>query len=211
MLNRRDALKAGGIGAIFGFLFRGRLGALQEDPIEPEQKPSAATITCTPQRAFRPERLMISGTVIGRAMVAVKEWRDCPVCGNEYDEDRDYEHVHCTACDDLGGELVETGEMREEDVRVVPWIIEDILIGGHEQFAQAGEVPGDMFAVGAPDAFVSLDAAQAGTEIRFRVRYTGDKPQGEIFRAALMGRTFDEHGQARMSVLSICSGVEIVG
>jgi hypothetical protein len=146
---------------------------------------------------------VISGTVVGRAMVAVKEWQDCPVCGGNNDDS-------CDACDDMGGRLVETGEMREEDVHMIPWIIEDIAMGDRSQFVEVGEIPGNLFAVGAPDAFVSMESAGANTEIRFRVRYTGDKPEGEIFRAALIGTTIGEGGLSKRSILPICSGVEIV-
>jgi len=210
VLNRREALQAGALGAVFGFLFRGRTGALQEEPIALDQKPAAATITFMPQRAFRPERLVISGIVVGKRMVPVREFVACAACakrGAELGEDDD---TYCDACEDMGGTMVETGEQREEDVRVIPWTIEDISIGGVAQFAPGTEVPGDIFSSDMTDARVQMDTAGPGAEIRFRVRYTGDKPGGERFRAALVGRAVGEDGLPRMAVLPIDSGVEIV-
>jgi hypothetical protein len=205
MLNRREAVKAGALGAIFGFLFRGRGGELEAEPVTPDQKPSAATVTVTPQRAFRPQRLVIAGTVIGHEMVKVKKWEACAFCKDE--DDAEY---GCERCDYNGGRSVETDELERREIRHVPFVIEDITIGNVAQLAAGGVVPGDMFAVGAPDAMVSLDAAGAASEIRFRVRYTGDRPEGEVFTATMIGTSFDEHGRARMSVLPISSGVPIV-
>jgi hypothetical protein len=201
-ITRRDAMKTGALGAVFAFLFRGRSGALQPEPITPNQLPSAATITCTPQGAFRAERLVISGVVVGRHMVAVRDWIECPRC-----EDRGTEH--CEACDDAGGTMIETGEQREENVMHVPWIIENIEIRGRSQFTSDESLPGDLFSAQSLDPAVSFDSAEPGSEIRFRVRYTGDKPGGERFIAALIGTTRDKNGLIGRAVLPIHSSVEI--
>ena len=203
-LSRRDLLKSGVAGVALGLLFRGRSGGLQDTPVLPEQKPSAVTIACQPQRAFRPDRLIISGTVIGREMVPAKVWQPCPHCTD------DEESYGCASCDYEGGRSVETGETREQDVVRIPWVLEDISINNRMQFAPGGEVPGELFSAQAIDSGLLMDTVGPGSEVRFRVRYTGDKPGGERFRAALLGRELGPDGQERRVVMPIDSGVEIV-
>lgn len=88
------------------------------------------------------------------------------------------------------------------------FVIEDIRIGTASQFASAGPIPAELFSPDAHDTLMRLDAAAAGTEIRFRVRYVGDDPRGAHFTAALFGRTVD--GGDRLRVLPIDSGCAIV-
>lgn len=199
-LNRREVLKSGAAGFLLGFLFRRRDGKLSEQPELAEQPPSAMTITTTPQRAFRAERLAIAGTVIGKRMVPEMEWAECAACVGD----------GCVLCDDVGGETVETGRMIEREVRHVPWLIEDLTIGARSQLAPGCPLPGDMFGADAVDQFVSLDDATEGQEIKITVRYTGDKPEGEPFFGALIGMSFDKDGRRTRAVLPISSGCNIV-
>lgn len=209
-LNRRDLFKSGAAGFVLGFLFRGRLGKLVEQPEVAEQLPSAITITTMPQRPFRPERLVIAGTVVGTKLVPETKYVPCAACETRWAERGDDDDTYCELCDDRGGHDVETGAMVERPVTVVPWSIEDISIGDKPQLAKGTTIPGDMFSATAVDGAMLLDAAGEGKEIRIVVRYTGDKPSGEEFRGALIGTMFGEDGRSQRSVLPISSGRMIV-
>jgi hypothetical protein len=207
-LNRRDLLKTGAAGFLLGFLFRGRDGLLQEQPAVVEQPPSAVTIRSRPQYAFRPSRLVIAGTVVGKRLVPETRFVPCSACKDWADQDEEDE-AYCEACDNLGGTRIETGELIETDVTIVPWSIESLRIGSAEQFAQSGPIPGELFSASAVDTFVSLDAASDAQEIEMVVRYTGDKPDGEMFCGALIGTSL-EGGVPKTVILPISSGQKIV-
>lgn len=211
-VNRREVLKSGAAGFLLGFLFRGRNGKLSEEPEIADQPPSAITIRTMPQQAFRPQRLVIAGTVIGKRMVPETKFVTCEACdGHEdYGYEYDYGEPYCEVCNDIGGTMVETGALVERDVTIVPWLIENISIGTRSQLAQAGAIPGDLFRADSVENFMSLDAAGAGQEIEIIVRYTGDKPDGEVFRGALVGTSIGEDGMPRQSILPINSSQKIV-
>jgi hypothetical protein len=212
-LNRREVLKGGAAGFLLGFLFRDRDGKLREQPEIVAQPPSAITIRTVPQQAFRASRLMIAGTVVGKRLVPETRFVPCPACDersdecSDEDEDDDY---YCEACDGRGGTFVETGQMIERDVTIVPWSIESLTIGSRSQFNQDSAIPGDLFSAEAVDSFVSLDTAREGQEIAIVVRYTGDKPGGEVFRGALIGTSIDGDGVPQHAVLPISSAQKIV-
>lgn len=208
-LNRREVLKSGAAGLLLGFLFRGRDGKLSAEPEVADQPPSAVTIRSAPQHAFRPERLVIAGTIVGKRMVSETRFVPCDACDGQRD-DIGYDDAICETCDDTGGSLVETGEMVERDVTVVPWTIESMTIGKKPQFAQGGSIPGDLFSVQAVDSFVRLDAAHGGQEIEIVVRYTGDKADGEWFRGALIGTSIGADGAPSREILPISSSQKIV-
>jgi hypothetical protein len=88
------------------------------------------------------------------------------------------------------------------------FVIEDIWVGNVTQLAVAGSIPAAAFAADALDNYVSMDAAAAGTSIRFRVRYVGKDPKGAVFYGALIGRVVDGGGDRR-HVLPISSGIAI--
>jgi len=94
-------------------------------------------------------------------------------------------------------------------VAIAPlFVIEDIRIGAASQFAcNVGGIPASMFSPNTIDSALQLDAAAAGTEIRFRVRYVGSDSQGARFTAALLGTAVD----GGRCVLPIDSGCAIVG
>lgn len=159
--SRRSFLQ-GAAAASIGFLFSKRLErvlgeleaeALAEAPVVAGQMPSAAVITCMPQMAFRPERLIISGAGSGASA----------------------------------------------------WMIDDVKIGDEAQFVEGG-IPGDFFSATAVDTAVNFSAAIPGCEIQLRVRYVGDKPEGEPFYAAMIGRGLDGQGRACRVALPINSG-----
>jgi hypothetical protein len=200
-----------GLGAVsIGLLFRrqldGVLASLEADAeaeaLAAGQVPAAIEIAVAPQALFRAHRLVVSSVVVGTESVPEREWQPCAGCSGGrttgYGDG-------CDACGYEGGSYVATGRMVNRELRSAPWAIQDITIGGRSQFTQGTEIPGDVFAPDSPDPAVILDAAPAGAEIRFRVRYTGTKPGGEPFVAALLGR--DESG--RMCVLPIRSEVAI--
>ena len=86
------------------------------------------------------------------------------------------------------------------------FVIEDIRINRVSQFVGSAAIPAEIFTPDAVDAIVGLDAAAAGTEMCFRVRYVGKDPRGARFTAALLGITAD--GSRR--ILPIDSHVAIV-
>ena len=65
--------------------------------------------------------------------------------------------------------------------------IVDILIGNRSQFAQPGQIPGDLFASSAIDSFISFETCQTAMDIEIRVRYVGPKSEGETFEAKMVG------------------------
>jgi hypothetical protein len=88
------------------------------------------------------------------------------------------------------------------------FMIEDITIGPEAQFA-GGSIPAEMFAAGVMDGPSVFSAAAPGAEIKFRVRYIGDKPGGERFIASLVGRSARSTGNSR-EVLPISSDCAVV-
>lgn len=67
------------------------------------------------------------------------------------------------------------------------WIINDIQIGNRSQFAQAGDVPGDMFSTNAIDSFVSFETAQTAMDIKLVVTYIGPARTGACFYGSMIG------------------------
>lgn len=108
--------------------------------------------------------------------------------------------------------VVPVAAFRPERLVVPPsiapmFVIEDIRIGGASQFTGGSAIPADAFVPDAVDMAMSLDAAAAGAEIRFRVRYVGSDSCGARFTAAMVGRSVDGTG---MRVLPIDSGSALV-
>lgn len=88
------------------------------------------------------------------------------------------------------------------------FVIEDIRVGRASQFVGGGGVSAELFASHMVGMDLSLDAAAAGIEMRFRVRYVGKDPRGARFMASLIGRGVDGGGRR---MLPIDSHVAIVG
>lgn len=174
------------LGAVLDSLERDSAAELVAEPVAAGQLPAAAEIIVTPVADFRPEHLMIPGVVVGKEIVPEQRFVPCVACdgGGDYDE-------ICRVCLGTNGKYVDTGNTIEREIRSAPWIIEDISIGGRSQLAAGEGIPADIFMPGGIDPAVMMDAAAPGAEIRFRVRYTGTKPEGEVFCAALLGRSVD--------------------
>jgi len=102
--------------------------------------------------------------------------------------------------------VVPSVEFRVDRLVVAPAVsslfaIENIFIGGRAHVTRPQPLPADVFV---PRLF---DVAEAGTEIRFRVRYVGTDPQGARFTAALIGTTA---ASGRRQILGIDSGCVLV-
>lgn len=67
------------------------------------------------------------------------------------------------------------------------WIVEDLIIGSRSQFAQAGGVPGAMFAPTAFDLYINFETLQMGMNLAVDVTYVGNNPLGSPFSAGLIG------------------------
>lgn len=79
------------------------------------------------------------------------------------------------------------------------FVIEDIRIGRSSQLSGGCGIPAELFAPHNMPA-VRLDAATAGSEIRFRVRYIGKDPRGARFTASLVGTSIDRDGRRVRSI-----------
>lgn len=197
---------------------------LSEIPVAADQLPSAITITSRIMgHSFRPERLMISAgmrEVVRLRNVPVTKLVACEVCQGSgcgptlEDPEVDAEHdlddwdsaPDCEACLGAGGSHVDTGLREDRDEEIIPWVIEDIHIGGERQLAGGEGIAGDFFAPDAIDSFVNFSAMTAETDLVLRARYIGQKPEGAPFWAAMIGSGQDEHGRLVRRVLPINSG-----
>ena len=70
------------------------------------------------------------------------------------------------------------------------WIVNDIRIAGRSQFLQAGDIPGDMFAMNAA-RFVRFEVAKASMEVELVVTYIGTNEKGCPFYGAITGMEYD--------------------
>ena len=67
------------------------------------------------------------------------------------------------------------------------WVVNDIRVQGVSQFAQLGDVPGEMFASSSIDSFVRFDVAPAGRDVQILVTYTGSNEGGAPFVCGFIG------------------------
>ena len=67
------------------------------------------------------------------------------------------------------------------------WVVNDCKIGNRSQFAQSGDVPGDMFATNAIDGFVSFETVQTAMDVVLVVTYIGLNESGCPFFGAMVG------------------------
>lgn len=64
------------------------------------------------------------------------------------------------------------------------WVVSDFRVGNRSQFAQAGEISGDVIReMGEMD----YDRCQADMTMSIDVRYIGKNPEGEVFTATMLG------------------------
>ena len=67
------------------------------------------------------------------------------------------------------------------------WLIQDISIGNKSQFAQAGAIPGDIFANLSIDSFVSFDTVQTAMDVTVTVSYVGTSESAVSFFGGMLG------------------------
>lgn len=67
------------------------------------------------------------------------------------------------------------------------WIVNDVKARGKSQFAQPGDVPGEMFASAAIDCFLRMEAVGPGMDFDVFVTYVGPKEDGVPFVCAVIG------------------------
>jgi hypothetical protein len=72
------------------------------------------------------------------------------------------------------------------DLASEEWTIDDIHVHGKSQFAQAGAIPGEMFAPDAIDNFVAFDAVQTAMNFAIKATYRGGNPRGRFFGATCL-------------------------
>ena len=86
------------------------------------------------------------------------------------------------------------------------WIVHDVEVDGRSCFAQAGDVPGDVFAPGALDSFVKFGVVRAGATVRVYATYIGDDPEGRRLVGEFRGQEPEDPEAAEAPVLE-----EIIG
>jgi hypothetical protein len=67
------------------------------------------------------------------------------------------------------------------------WIVNDVKIHGLSQFAQSGDVPGEMFSAGTIDGFTRFDVVDPGRNFQIVVTYIGQNPDGAPFVCGVIG------------------------
>jgi hypothetical protein len=67
------------------------------------------------------------------------------------------------------------------------WIINDIKVGNRSQFAQSGDVPGEMFAATTIDSYVSMETVQTSMDFVMVVTYVGPNEAGAPFVCGVLG------------------------
>ena len=67
------------------------------------------------------------------------------------------------------------------------WIVNDVKVGNRSQFAQSGDVPGEMFAATTIDGFVSMETVQTAMDFVMVVTFIGDNQEGAQFVCGVLG------------------------
>jgi len=67
------------------------------------------------------------------------------------------------------------------------WIVNDVKVGNRSQFAQSGDVPGEMFAATTIDGFVSMETVQTAMDFVMVVTFVGDNQDGAQFVCGVLG------------------------
>jgi hypothetical protein len=67
------------------------------------------------------------------------------------------------------------------------WIINDVKVGNRSQFAQSGDVPGEMFAATTIDGYVSMETVQTAMDFVMVVTFIGDSQEGSPFVCGVLG------------------------
>lgn len=67
------------------------------------------------------------------------------------------------------------------------WVVNDVKVGNRSQFAQSGDVPGEMFAATTIDGFVSMETVQTAMDFVMVVTYVGQVQEGAPFVCGVLG------------------------
>jgi len=68
------------------------------------------------------------------------------------------------------------------------WLLNDITIGNRSQYVQQGALPGDMFATGAIDSFITFETAQTAMDVTVSVTFNDASVSGgQPFYGSLIG------------------------
>lgn len=67
------------------------------------------------------------------------------------------------------------------------WVVNELRIGMRAQFAQAGDVPGDLFGPDITDAHVMFDRLRSFEDFQIGVTYIGKNPEGVRFVGKMIG------------------------
>lgn len=98
---------------------------------------------------------------------------------------------------------IETLEISDEGTAggAGDWIVSDFRVDGISQFAQSGDIPGDMFSTTAIDTFVKF---QPGKQIEIDVTYIGLEAEGVRFVGSFLGTVVrDDYDQPPPDVHAI--------
>jgi len=87
------------------------------------------------------------------------------------------------------------------------WIVNDIRVNGKSQFAQTGDVPGDVFSANMIDSFLSIETCPAGGLIEFIVTYIGFDA-GAVFTGRLEGTVVRDDRDMPPPDLQVLVGVD---
>ena len=67
------------------------------------------------------------------------------------------------------------------------WVVNDVKVGNRSQFAQSGDVPGEMFAATTIDGYVSMETVQSAMDFVMVVTFVGDRQEGAPFVCGVLG------------------------
>jgi len=67
------------------------------------------------------------------------------------------------------------------------WVINDVKVGNRSQFAQSGDVPGEMFAATTIDGYLSMETVQSSMDFVMVVTFVGDAQDGAPFVCGVLG------------------------
>jgi hypothetical protein len=67
------------------------------------------------------------------------------------------------------------------------WIVSGIQINDKTQLSQPAEIPGECFSEGATASGIALDPMPPGATLIMSVSYVGDRPEGAVFHAIVLG------------------------
>lgn len=188
---------AGGRHAASGIHFVGL------DVIESE---SEVTITVT-YVGPNPEGVPFFGSIVGRpppqrqTVLAIATQHPSPNQSSTNAKPADWTGLKTTISARLDAPLkIEMLEI-ESGNDGADWIVHDIRVDGKSQFAQPGDMPGDMFSTKAIDSFVSF---QPGKQVEIDVMYIGLEEEGLCFVGRFLGTVIrDDYDQPPPDVRAI--------